>query len=134
MSLSSVRTEQAGTDGAEQVLYREGALSVPLFLDLCAVQALKLELPCISLWQCRAPEVTFFEYRESKIRHMEVALIYKFVELKMMFIFCTGPKRDLLENPFSDSIKKAKVNSTERNLSRKDERGLHQMIRGARDG
>lgn len=34
VSLSSVRTDQTATDGAEQVLYREGALSVPLSLDL----------------------------------------------------------------------------------------------------
>lgn len=79
VSLSSVRTEQTGTDGAEQVLYREGALSVPL--------ALKLELPCTSLWQCMAPEVTFFGYREGKMKYMEAALIYKLVELKMIFSF-----------------------------------------------
>ena len=52
-----------------------------------------------------------------------------------MFIFvCTEPKRGLLEKPFSNSSKKAKVNSTKKNLSKTDERGLHQMTRGARDG
>lgn len=118
VSLSSVRTEQAGTDGAEQVLYRETALSVPLSLDLCAVGALKLGLPCISLWQCMAPEVTFCEHRESKTRYMEVALIYKLVELKMMFIFYLyWTKKRLACN----SNKKAKVNSAEKNLSKKDE-------------
>lgn len=71
-----------------------------------------------SLWQCMAPEVTFCEHRESKTRYMEVALIYKLVELKMMFIFhLYWTKKRLACN----SNKKAKVNSAEKNLSKKDE-------------
>jgi len=66
---------------------------------------------------------------------MDLTSNWKLVELKMMFIFvCTEPKRGLLEKPFSNSSKKAKVNSTKKNLSKTDERGLHQMTRGARDG
>lgn len=69
------------------MLCREGTLSVPLSLGLCGVGTLKLELPCISLWQCMAPEVALYEYKESKTRYMEVALMYKLVELKMVFVF-----------------------------------------------
>lgn len=48
----------------------------------------------------------------------------------MMFIFLSVlNQKVLLEKPFSDSGKKAKVNSTKKNLSKKDERWLYQTTR-----
>lgn len=79
------------------------------------MEALKLALLCTNLWQCRVFQVPIFEYTESKERYMEVTLNCKLMELKMMVFGFSSVlnQKDLLEKPFSDSRKKAKVNSME---------------------